>query len=115
MREGQFRQGRQVRDRRSRQVQAEDAIMAGAQALVCDPERVEPATVRDASASGASVIGVAQEKRWNASGFSIPGVQPSSLATRVSISAHSQFVLIHRLVLLVNQQFCLLNAPPETR
>jgi len=39
MRDGQFRQGRQARDRRSRKVQAEGAIRAGAQAFVCDPER----------------------------------------------------------------------------
>jgi hypothetical protein len=103
MREGQFRQGRQVRDRRSGQVQAEGTIRSGTQALVCDPERVEPATVGAAFVSGASVISVAQEKRWNASRFPIPGVQPSSLATRVSISAQSLLVQIHRLGRLVIQ------------
>ena len=86
----QFRQGSQVRYRRSRNVQADGSVAVGMQALVLDPERVKPTSERPTSVRcGVPVISVTREKRGNASDIPVARVQSTSLAARVSISAQS--------------------------
>jgi hypothetical protein len=85
----QFPQGRQVRDRRSRNVQAEGSVAVDMQALVLDPVLVKPTSERRASVRcGVPVICVTREKRGNASDTPVARVQSPSLAVRVSILNH---------------------------
>ena len=87
MRQGQTRQGRQVCDPRSREVQAEGSVIVGMQALVLDSQRVDPTPEDSASLRfGGSITIVTREKRENASDRPVARVQSSSLVARVSIS-----------------------------
>jgi hypothetical protein len=83
----QFPQGSQVRDPRSREVQAETSVIIGMQALVPDPQCIKPTPEKPTSFPfGVTVIIVTPEKREDASGRPTARVQSASLATRVSIS-----------------------------
>ena len=86
MSQRQFPQGSQVRDPRSRNVQAEGSVAVGMQALVLDRKPIKPAPEMPTSVrGGVPVISVTRETRGNASDMPVARVQSPSLTARVSI------------------------------